>query len=497
MIRITLGLLAAGAAIVAVLALAGEPGAASLTWMGWQVRTTAAAAALIIGLASLAAILFWSALVWILAAPARRERAAAESRRRSGALALIRGFLAAAGGEGAEAQRLAGQAARLAEETPQLVRLLAAQAAEAAGDAAAARAAYEAMTGFADMRLTAHRGLMGLALARDDRAGAEGHAAKAYALTHTAPWAWEALFEAACRRADWGEAQALADSGRERRVIAPPVADRARAAAQTARAALEPAGAFDLAAAAAKARPDFPPAAAIAARLAAVEGRSLRAAPLLEAAWKARPHPALWLAWRDLRGDETPAERARRLAAFAALAPGSRESRILAVEQALIAGDTLAAETAMRGLDDEPVTERLASLNARIALALGRVDDARAWAARAAGAPLDVDWSDIDAEGRAFPYSPADWAVVAIAYARDGELAHPRKARGGPTLGDLPPIPGAYVDSAPFIAAAEGHPFGPIVDDGAFGEMLQTPEAEDSPAGRTRAFSPFGRKTRA
>ena len=42
----------------------------------------------------------------------------------------------------------------------------------------------------------AHRGLMQAALAEGDQAGAERHAAAAYALAHTAPWAWRAVLEA-------------------------------------------------------------------------------------------------------------------------------------------------------------------------------------------------------------------------------------------------------------------------------------------------------------
>ena len=64
--------------------------------------------------------------------------------------------------------------------------MLAAQAAEAAGDALAAQAAYTAMLGLPDMRLAGRKGLMQLALAQGDRAGAGGHAEAAYAEPRTA-----------------------------------------------------------------------------------------------------------------------------------------------------------------------------------------------------------------------------------------------------------------------------------------------------------------------
>ena len=493
MIRIALALFVVSLLIVVAISLQGDPGAASLTWLGWQVNTTAAAAVLLIGLLALAATIFWRVLVWILESPTRAARARAESRRRQGRETLTRGFLAAAAGDGAEARRLAGKAAELDDETPQLVRILAAQAAEAGADHAAARAAYDAMLGFPDMRLAARRGLMQTALAQGDKPGALNHAAAAYDLAVTAPWAWRALLEARLEAADWSGALALTQSAVERRIVSPLIADRARAALQAASAAGLEAGAgkaperaLELAQAAARARPDFTPAVVIVARLLAADGRGPRAAPLIEAAWKTRPHPALWLAWRDLRTDETPRERAARLAALAALNPQARESHFLSVEQALVAGDPDAARTAAAHLEDEPTTQRLAGLMARVAFAADRRDEARAWIARGVEAPREAEWSDIDPHGRAFAYGAEDWARLVLAYAETGELIHPRHERREATLNDLPQIPAAYDDSAPFISAAvTGDPFPPITDDGDFGDALQ-------PAGAEARAAPHG-----
>ncbi|HXU99884.1 MAG TPA: heme biosynthesis HemY N-terminal domain-containing protein [Caulobacteraceae bacterium] len=489
MIRIALVVLLAAVLIVTAISLQGDPGVASLTWLGWRVDTTAAAAVLIIGLMALMATVFWRALVWLAEAPRRAERARAESRRRQGAEALTRGFLASAAGNGGEARRLAQRAADLAQETPQLVRLLAAQAAEAAGDRPAAEAAYKAMLGFPEMRLAAYRGLMQTALAAGDGPRALANAQAAFELAHTAPWAWRALLQARLAEADWPAALTLVNGALERKIVSPLVAERARAAVQTASAAgLEargaPGEALDLAQAAAKARPDFTPAAVIAARLLAADGRAQRATPILEAAWAARSHPAIWLAWRDLRGDETPKERAARLAQLAQRGSASRETTILRVEQALIGGDPAAARTAARELQDQAVSQRVAGLMARVANANGEADEARAWIVRGAGAPEEADWSDIAPTGRAFAYGEADWARVILAYAETGELTHPRHERGEAGISALPDLPAAYADSAAFVSAAEaGDPFPPIVDDGDFGDALQ-PAGDGAPPTR-------------
>jgi HemY protein len=501
MIRVVLVVLAVVAIAVLVIALRGEPGAADIVWLHWSVHATAATVALLLILFTLAAALAWRGLIWVAEAPRRAARARAEIRRRQGLEALTRGFLAAAAGDGAEARRQAGRAAELADEAPALVRLLSAQAAEAAGDAVAARAAYAAMLGFPDLRLIAHKGLMQAALADADTAGAERHAAAAFALARTAPWAWRAVLEAKLADGDWAAALELMKGALERKIVSPIVAERARVALLTARAAAHEAGAdervrqgaLDDAQTAARLHPDFAPAAVVAARLLAGDERTARAAQVIEAAWKAQPHPALWLAYRDLHTAETPSERAARLASLAAFNPSARESHFLMAEQALIAGDPLGARAAVRALEPEPLTRRLAGLHARIATALGDRDEARAWIARGAAAPQEPDWSDLDPAGRAFAYTAADWARIAMAYAERGELTHPRFERGERGVSDLPELPGAYADSTPFISAAESGVPAPIVDDSDFGDDLDPAAAAPDPPQRPRRAFGGGR----
>jgi len=497
MIRLSFGLLLVATFLVIAIALIGEPGVASLTWLGWQVNTTAAAAVLVIGLLAFVATVFWRAVIWLLQSPARARRAAAEARRREGRDALTRGFLAAAAGDGPGARRQAFRAAQYSDEAPGLVRLLAAQAAEAAQDGAAAQLAYEAMLGFADMRLAAHRGLMQIALARGDNEEALRQARAAFGLAESAPWAWQGLLESRLAGGDWDGGLALIETALARKIVSPLIAERARAAFETAKAAtLEaatmsdapPGEAVELAAAAARARPDFTPAAVIAARLRTQQGRGERAEALIEAAWRARPHPALWRAWRDLRTDETPAARALRLAQLAKINPDHRESRILQVEQALISGDGLAALEAARSLESEPLTRRLAELQARSRLAVGRPSESRDWLARGGLAPLEPDWSDIDEEGRAFAYSPGDWGRIVGAYAERGELIHPRFERGERAYGELPRIPADYVESQPFNAtpwreaAEQGAAQAPIFDDDDFGGVLTASDSAPAPS---------------
>jgi HemY protein len=473
-IRGALVLVLAAALAVAASAMIGQPGRASIEWFGWRLDMTAAAAVMLVVLGALVATAFWRTVLWVAQAPARAARARAMARRRQANDALTRGFLAAAAQDGAEARRWAARAGELVEDAPALVRVLAAQAAEAAGDHAAAQAAYTAMLSFPEMKLAGHRGLMQLALAKGDKAAALTHAEAAYASGRPARWAWTALLQARLDEADWAGALELVKGAGERKIVPPLVADRTRAALLAALAAEHESGpdpkarsqALDDALEAARLKPGFAPATAIAARLLAADGKGSRAAGLIEAAWKAAPHPALWLAWRDLETQETPLRRAARLKALAELKPDNRESRLLMIEQALIAGDAAAARRAAAPFLLEAPTARTCALMARLAFAAGEPDEARAWIARAAGAPQEADWSDIDPDGRAFPYGPGDWARLVARYAEAGELIHPRLERAERTISELPELPLGYQASAPFLRAAEaGAALGPLPDD--------------------------------
>jgi HemY protein len=499
MIRAALVILIVAAVAVAALALTGDSGQATVTWLGWRADMSASAAALVVLFGALLVTVVWRTLLWILEAPRRAARRRAEVRRRQANETLTRGFLAAAAGDGSEARRLAQKAADLADETPGLVRVLAAQAAEAAGDVAAAEAAYAAMLGFPDMRLAGHKGLMQLALARGERETALRHAQEAFSETRSARWAWRTLLEARLAAAEWSAALELVKNAADRKIVPPVTAERARAALLAALAAqletsTEPkarAQALDGAVEAARTQPGFAPGVVMAARLLADEGKVGRAQAVIETAWKAAPHPALWLAYRDLKTAETPRERAGRLADLAGQNPGHRESHILAVEAALVVGDPAGARAALVALEHEPTTARIAGLRARAAFAAGQPDEARLWLAQGMNAPQEPDWSDLDPEGRAFAYQPADWARLVSTYAETGELIHPRFERRERSLSELPELPIAYVESAPFIGGEAAGPMPYAVEEGGgYADDEPEPEAE------TRAARPRRRAGR-
>lgn len=463
MIRLGLALLAGMALALAAVAASGDPGRLSAEWLGWRLDTSAAAGAVLIGVLALLAVAFWRLVMWIGEAPRRAALARAEARRREAYASLGRGFLALATGDTAEARRLSRRATDMADEAPILTALLAAQSAEAVGETETARTAYEALLATVDGQGAGRRGLAGLARAAGNREGALEQARAAETAGRGSAWAWRMLFEDRVEAGDWDEALTLLSGGRVKRALGSAEIDRARAAVLTARAFLERTETVSLTLAkdalkAAGLGPDFPPAAVAAAALQARLGRIGRAEVVLLRAWAARPHPAIALAYRDLRTDESPADRAERLTRLIDRNPSDRESRILAVERALLLGDGPGAEEALAPLSREAPTRRLLDLQARVAWAGGRIAEARDFAARAAEADPEAGWSEIDPLGRPFPYSQTDWARIIEAWTYRRQLIHPRHDRRESALveGRLESEPArASVPQAPAPVQAE------------------------------------------
>ena len=505
MIRTLLILLVIAAVIAAGIGLLGDPGVASITWLHYRVDTSASAMVIILGVLAFLAVAFWNLALWISRAPQRTERARAAARRKHGEEAVTRGFMAIATGDGTEARRQSVKALDLSDNIV-LVRILSALSAEETGDATAAKSAYSAMLSVPELRLAGLKGLVQLADKAGDAAEAVRLATEAYNLPRPTMWAFETLFEAKLAAGEWGEALDLIDGALNRKLISPIFSERAKASLMAATAAqLESAPdaqtkdqALDYALRAAKLQPQFTPAPVIASRHLLAAGKLGRAEDVLEAGWGAQPHPAIWLAYRDLVGDETPRERARRLQGLIDRNPKHRESRLLQLERALLLNArpdiAAAADAVSTDTPDEELTKRVCGMLARAAQAIGDGDGARTWTARAALAKAEAEWSDIDAEGRAFNYGASDWSSLILTYARTATLIHPRFERGEKGLPEMPELPARYVPSMPFIkaahkrAAALPQPDDPgIHDDTGTGQDLDEVEVRVKPARKVRA----------
>ncbi len=428
-VMIVLGL----ALITGFIFLAVQPGEIAYTGGPTEVIVEPAAAAALLLVVTSVLMLIWGIIGWLWALPSTIKRAQAENARKRGIDNLGLALAAFEGGEISEARRQAQKALGFMPDAPG-AKFFSAKTAMAASDNAAGERLYGELTDTIGYQVAARRGLAELALARGNASLAISHAEVALQSSKKSPWPAEFLFQRRVLAADWTGALAALDDGEKRGLVGAKTAARRRAVVLTAAAhhaerMMEMAHALDMAQRAVKIAPGFAPAAVMAARLQAMAGKSWQAAGTLEAAWEASPHPALALAYKDLKSDEDAATRGRWLDGLIRLNSSHRESRILAVEQAMALGDNLGAIAALEPLLAERPTSRILGLRAAAAKAAGDETGARDWLGKGANAPREADWSDLDPDGNAFNYEDADWVRLIESYGQRGVMVHPRMER--------------------------------------------------------------------
>jgi HemY protein len=428
-VMIVLGLVLIGGFVFVAI----QPGQISYTGGTTDVVIKPAAAAAMLLVGTIGLMVLWGFIGWLWALPSKLMRAQVENARKRGLESIGLALASFDSGEVSEARRQAQKALGYAPDAAS-AKLIAAKAAVSAGDTAAGERLFGELTDVAGYGVAARRGLAELAVGRGNFASAISHAEAALQASKKSPWPADFLFQRRVLTADWEGALAALDDGEKRGLVGAKTAARRRAVVLSASALqaermLERATALELANRAVKIAPGFAPAAVMAARLQAMIGKGWQAAGTLEAAWESNPHPALALAYKDLKASEDPSAQGRWLDGLIRLNPSHRESRILAVEQALTSGDGVAAIAALAPLLAERPTSRILALRAAAAKLSGDDSGAREWLAKGASAPREADWSDLDPNGSAFEYEDADWVRLIESYGDRGVLVHPRLER--------------------------------------------------------------------
>ncbi|MEQ8406622.1 MAG: heme biosynthesis HemY N-terminal domain-containing protein [Oceanicaulis sp.] len=487
MIRLVLTVVLCVVTAVIAVFLTLNPGLVSVQFLGVNAEAPFALAAGVLILSTFLLVFAWWLVAKLWGAPDAFRKFRRSRRREQGFDALERALIASAAGQGSLAVRQASRAEALLDR-PALSRLLAARAAEAAGDLESAETHYEAMLEDQKTRLVAQRGLTNIAEARGEPARAIPYASEAFERAGGARWAFDALFANQIADSRWAAAETTLTEGERRGHVESAAAKRMRAVLLTAEArrieAEDPETAAKLAERAADASPGFAPAAELAGRLLARARRHRKAAELLEDAWKRHPHPALARAYGELRKSDTKAKRAERLRELAGMNADHRESRLLKAETAIDLANAEGARAALAPLlAQPPVSARVCVLAARLDQLEGDEPGARRWMARAAHAPGEADWSDIDEAGAAFNFTDADWRRMVHAWGRDHQLIHPRHERfeipaaAAPESALLEP-PRAKPATA---AAAAPQPEAPATGDSAGPSFYETGRAPDDP----------------
>ncbi len=394
MIRIVLFLISVGLIALGVVWFADRPGEVSIVWLGYRIDTSMMVAAFALILIIMAAMAFWSLIMAIIRSPDQVSLFLRHRRAVRGYLAITRGLIAVGSGDARLARKSADDAARLSPGDP-LALLLSAQSAQMSGDRTGAETAFRAMLARDDTKMLGLRGLYIEAQRRNDSNAARLFVEEAMQLSTTADWAGQAALDYRCQAGDWTGALAALDamkSGLEK-----PVYRRQRAVLLTARAlALEDSDrdlSRALALEAVKLAPDLVPAAALAGRRLAESNETRKAGKILDAAWKANPHPDIADAYASLRFGDSARDRRARVKKLADKTPDHIESALALSRAALDARDFAAARAALSSYVHAP-TRRVATLMAEIEESEhGDAGRAREWMARAMRAAPDPAWT--------------------------------------------------------------------------------------------------------
>jgi HemY protein len=409
----------------------------------------------VIAALTLALMAGWTLLRLLLRLPSLIGLANRMRRQARGQQAVGRGLVAVGTGDSRLAQRHAQEAERLLGREP-LALLLRAQAAQLAGDPRGAETAFRAMLERGETASLGLRGLYIEAMRKGDAAEARRLAEAALTRAPDSAWPNEAMLGFRAAGGDWKGAIAIIDQSVSRRLIDRAEGRRSRAVllAAAARAAVEssPDEALALALDALRAEPGLVPAAVVAARRLSARGDYARAARILDAAWKAGPHPDLAEAYLGVRPGDSALDRLKRARTLRKLAPHARESRFAVGRAALDAREFAEAREALESLALEKPTARACLMMAELEeLESGNQGLVRAWLARASRAPRDPAWvADGVVADEWAPVSPVTGRIGAFEW-RDPPQAsetHLRARIDADRFGPAPAIPAAPPEAA-------------------------------------------------
>ena len=396
--------------IGAALYFAYHPGGVTLQWLGYRLDMHVGAAVFLIVVAYLLLQFVWWLVGLVLRSPRSFSLALSNSRKAKGYRALTRGLTAVAAGDAGEARRQAKIAHDLLGEPP-LTLLLAAQAAQLAGDEASAERYFAHLTHAPETALLGLRGLTTGALKRGDETAALTHAEKAMAVAPQAAWAAETAHRLQVKSGKLDLAKDSLNHLARAGGMNPKEAQRRRAALLTEQArhilsepgnAEETGKAQALAREAVKLAGDLVPARLAMGRALLRQGKAREAARLIEQVWDDQPHVALGRFYLEAVGGDSPLDRAQRVQRLVKQNPDHAESHRIAADAALTAklwGEARRHLQRLMELEQEPggqsnptvdTCRRMARLEAGEHGA-GSTGE-RQWLDAAARARADADW---------------------------------------------------------------------------------------------------------
>ncbi|HKL68146.1 heme biosynthesis protein HemY [Salibaculum sp.] len=319
------------------------------------------------------------------------------NRERKGFDALSEGMMALASGEGQLAMTKASRAEKYLGK-PHLTNLLAAQAAEMAGDRKMAERTYRKLLEDERTRFVGVRGIMKQKLSDGDTDTAMKLAEKAFALKPRHEETQDTLLRLQAETADWNGARETLGIKLKTGTLPRDVHTRRDAVLALSQASEmlekgEEAKAQETILEANRLSPELIPAAVMASKVHVDKGNTRAASRLIKKTWGSHPHPDLARAFAAIAPEEDPQARIKRFKPVLKVRPEDPETRMLLAELHIAAEDFPEARRALGDLIETDPTARSLTLMAAIERGEGKPDTVvRGWLTKALTAPRGPQW---------------------------------------------------------------------------------------------------------
>ena len=319
------------------------------------------------------------------------------NRERKGFRALSEGMMALASGEGSTALSKAKKAEKYLNQ-PSLTNLLAAQAAEIAGEAEHAEEIYKELILDPTTRFVGVRGIMKKRLSEGDTDTALKLAEKAFSLKPKHEETQDVLIGLQTRGSDWRGARKTLSAKLKYGSLPKDIHRRRDAVLALSEAAevIETDKRIDAQVTAIEANrmsPDLVPAAALVAKEYLTDDKKKNAIKVIKKAWESQPHPDLAAIYSEIYEGESSEDREKGFKLLAKMNPKHVETKIMMAEMYLQAEDFPNARRSLGDTYETSPNVRTLTIIAAIEKGEGADDSViRKWLTKAVSAPRGPQW---------------------------------------------------------------------------------------------------------
>ena len=319
------------------------------------------------------------------------------NRERKGFRALSEGMMALASGEGSTALSKAKKAEKYLKQ-PSLTNLLAAQAAEIAGEAERAEEIYKELILDPTTRFVGVRGIMKKRLSEGDTDTALKLAEKAFSLKPKHEETQDVLIGLQTRGSDWRGARKTLSAKLKYGSLPKDIHKRRDAVLALSEAAeiIETDKRIEAQVTAIEANrmsPDLVPAAALVAKEYLTDDKKKNAIKVIKKAWESQPHPDLAAIYSEIYEGENSEDREKGFKLLAKMNPKHVETKIMMAEMYLQAEDFPNARRSLGDTYETVPNVRTLTIIAAIEKGEGADDSViRKWLTKAVSAPRGPQW---------------------------------------------------------------------------------------------------------